>query len=397
MLRAIVAAATLFVASSATSTLFFVSGATATLFASSEPSAVAAEEAAKLPPPLRVATSPARMAPGGCSVLAEIHGDLNADKINDVVLVLEKRFGKPADDYPPRCLVLALKGKDNLYHRSAFSWSQLTPSNGGGASFGDPHLDISISNGTLIVHELIGDNDRTSTTRKFRFQPDGSFREIGLTVLNYKSSTAEGVERDENLNTGFVVVNPKPIVEEGADEPPLEKFYQLRCERSPIRDEDCSPYELQKWPTIPVSLVTKDSVKKGAAKWKGRADLSATLEGTYTEKYFFLRATVKDNQVTKGDRIILRGAEGTIVEPVATKRIRTADGYIEHRTYKGWEIQDSADVVDVHDGAFRYHVSIDVVDSDYGVGEHCIMSTADARGKHTGELVLGKETLLPRL
>ncbi len=342
------------------------------------------------PPPAKVGSSAARMAPRGWDVLQQVKGDLDGDGRSDIVFVLEKTE-RPDNTYPLRCLVLALKGKDNLYHRSGFSWSQLTPSNAGGASFGDPSLDISIKSGILIINELIGSNDRTSTTKKFRHEADGRFHLIGLTTLNYKSSEATGESRDENLLTGFVEVSPQAITRDDQAEVPLQKFYELRCAPTPVIDAT-KLSQIKKWPTISVQLCTKQCVQSGGNDWKGAADLSAILEGTYSPKEFFLRSTVRDQKLAAGDAVNLRGSNGAIIKPISSTRTITDNGYVELQVYAMKDLKAFAS----EDDEERRNISVEIVDFE-GTGKHCVMSTADAKHKHSGELLLTKPPLAEAL
>jgi hypothetical protein len=127
--------------------------------------------------------------PEGYDTLATTEGDLNKDKLNDIVLVLkakEEDTGEAGnadiDDLPDRLMVVLFKKGDGYIVAGRTSTSILCKNCGG--VFGDPFAGVSITNGVLKIEHYGGSAWRWGSTHKFRFQQN-SFYLIGETRISY--------------------------------------------------------------------------------------------------------------------------------------------------------------------------------------------------------------------
>ncbi|HEY5391770.1 MAG TPA: hypothetical protein VIJ57_06625 [Hanamia sp.] len=156
--------------------------------------------------------------PNGWEILKSTKGDLNSDKYNDFVLVLQHRDSvsliKNEDDYPdtvitqPRILVIAFfnnatKLYDLIEQSNSFILSYDNP------SMDDPFQNISIVNQILQIDFSIfynmGSWETSTNSYKFRFQ-DNKFKLIGADYNSTMRNTGERKDRSYNFLTKKVKV-----------------------------------------------------------------------------------------------------------------------------------------------------------------------------------------------
>ncbi len=163
--------------------------------------------------------------PEGFDTLATAAGDLNKDKIGDLVMVLgsvkensaELSF-EEIDSLPQRILVVLLKTASG-YQLAAKTQTAILCKDCGGV-FGDPFAGITVTSGVLTVEHYGGSAWRWGYTHKFRYQQN-SFYLIGETTVSYWNVSmcdelgefAATEFKDVNFLTGQYV--EKKVSEEG--------------------------------------------------------------------------------------------------------------------------------------------------------------------------------------
>ncbi|HEX7904318.1 MAG TPA: hypothetical protein VF487_10595 [Chitinophagaceae bacterium] len=127
--------------------------------------------------------------PAGYDTLAVAQGDLNKDKIDDYVLVLQSVNEKntdpsvvDTDSLPARILVVIFK-KANQYVLGVKTDKAIMCRYCGGV-FGEPFDYVIIEKGVLNIHHYGGSTWRWSETHKFRYQKN-EFYLIGETSYLY--------------------------------------------------------------------------------------------------------------------------------------------------------------------------------------------------------------------
>lgn len=111
-------------------------------------------------------------------------GDLNKDKIDDIVIALKHKDEDTfeMDEEPKRILLVILRSKGVLKVIGR-SENVLMCRNCGGV-FGDPFASIDITKGVLSIHHYGGSSWRWANTQKFRYQRSGVFL-IGSTTDSF--------------------------------------------------------------------------------------------------------------------------------------------------------------------------------------------------------------------
>lgn len=167
------------------------------------------------PKPLRVASIPTRadapvlFAPRGWKIEKRISGNLNADKLPDLALVLvENKPAKAANGDPTarqRALVVLLKeGKG--WHRVGFNGEVLPGTRDGGAFYGvvETPVDVTIKRGLVNINTEAGSRDVTTTTMRLRYEPkrQGVYL-IGLDSANRDRLNGDITSTSTNFLTGI--------------------------------------------------------------------------------------------------------------------------------------------------------------------------------------------------
>lgn len=159
--------------------------------------------------------------PKGYDTLATASGDLNKDKLADLVLVLRPDAEDATDgdaEAPDRILLILFRDADG-YRLTGRSDKVIMCKECGGI-FGDPFAGIVIAKGVLVIDHYGGSNWRWSYTHRFRYQ-QGDFYLVGQTSNSYWNvAMCEKLDdfagrkyKDENLITG--AYEQKEISEEG--------------------------------------------------------------------------------------------------------------------------------------------------------------------------------------
>ncbi len=151
--------------------------------------------------------------PTGWHFFDSTAGDLNKDKLADLVLVVERDAAEeenadseysPTVEGPPRVLLVLFQQKKGGYRRSVRA-DRLVMRNGEGGSLVDPWISLEVDRGSLVVGSYGGGWWRWRLDYRFRFQNDDWFL-IGATNLSYHSGTGEMESYDYNLLTGDVEI-----------------------------------------------------------------------------------------------------------------------------------------------------------------------------------------------
>lgn len=133
------------------------------------------------------------------SVLAEIYGDLDKDRMDEKVVV--KELDMEGENGKKRELTI-YKKKGNQWKVMVTSETAISESQAGGM-MGDPFQEIVIKKGILIISHSGGSSWKWNTTDKYRFQ-NNQFELIGVTSL-YGKLCEYWSDFDYNLSTGKVI------------------------------------------------------------------------------------------------------------------------------------------------------------------------------------------------
>lgn len=130
---------------------------------------------------------------------SKIEGDLNADGIADLALVIEEN--NTDQSAPQRLLLIAIGKEDNSYSLAVTADKAILRADEGGI-MGDPFVGLSIDRGSLLISHQGGSAWRWSNTYRFRYQNDGWYL-IGATEDWFHTQSSAGREyEDINLITG---------------------------------------------------------------------------------------------------------------------------------------------------------------------------------------------------
>lgn len=163
-------------------------------------------------------------------------GDLNKDKINDVVIALKHKDEDTfeMDEEPKRILLVMIRSKSG-FKVIGKSENALMCRNCGGV-FGDPFASIGIDKGVLYIHHYGGSAWRWAEVRKFRMQHNGIFLIGATSDLYWSIQACNGDEigdagrkyRDVNFVTG-----DEEIIER-TEECKLIKQVKQKIKRKPL-------------------------------------------------------------------------------------------------------------------------------------------------------------------
>ena len=138
-------------------------------------------------------------------IIGEARGDLNKDKLTDIVAVIEYTGEYNAGDEEliegqPRILFILFMKKEGTYKLSVQSANLILRSDEGGV-FGDPFVGVECSRGSIVVSFYGGSSWRWGYTYRFRFQNKAWYL-IGETDETQNINTDETKTIDTNYLTG---------------------------------------------------------------------------------------------------------------------------------------------------------------------------------------------------
>lgn len=158
--------------------------------------------------------------PEGYSIVDSTQGDLDKDKINELVIVYDtKEENEDALESIPRVLIIYKKGNNEW-----FVWKKSEDALYGsrdGGMMGDPFGAIEIKEGLLLINQNGGSSWKWGHTDKYRYQ-DGAFCLIGYSST-YGKNCEYWTTVDFNLLTGKMVVEKAYESCENDDEPKIYK------------------------------------------------------------------------------------------------------------------------------------------------------------------------------
>lgn len=147
--------------------------------------------------------------PPGWKIEEEVSGDLNGDGLPDFALKLvEDKPAREKDGVPTerqRALVLVLANQNGRLLRVAVTDTLLQCTNCGGAFYGmtQTPAGVKIEKGVLIVNQDHGSRELTTTTFRFRYEPEsGKFVLIGFDISSADRATGDTVSESTNYLTG---------------------------------------------------------------------------------------------------------------------------------------------------------------------------------------------------
>ncbi len=133
------------------------------------------------------------------SVLAEVYGDLDKDKIEEKVVVKELNeegeFGKKRE-------LSIFKRKGKQWNLMVTSKTAISESQAGGM-MGDPFEEIIIKKGILVISHSGGSSWKWNTTEKYRYQ-NNQFELIGYNSF-YGKLCEYWSDFDYNVSTGKII------------------------------------------------------------------------------------------------------------------------------------------------------------------------------------------------
>jgi len=186
--------------------------------------------------------------PENWQIIKKTEGDLNKDKLADVVIVIEQeKQNLPLEEVAPRALLIAFQKNNGSYELSIQSDKAILMANEGGI-FGDPLEEISVDKGSLLIKFYGGSNWRWQNIYRFRYQ-DNDWYLIGATFTDYHTISGDGIIEDYNLLTGKMkkitgkIVGPEAsrVKEEWFDKGLKEllnlKDFDVRSSEETIKEE----------------------------------------------------------------------------------------------------------------------------------------------------------------
>jgi hypothetical protein len=147
--------------------------------------------------------------PPGWKIEEKTSGDLNGDALPDFALKLvEDKPARDGDGVPTerqRALVIVLVNQSGKLSRAAVTDTLLQCTNCGGAFYGMTLTpsEVKIEKGVLVVSQDHGSREVTSTTFRFRYEPEsGRFVLIGFDIASADRATGDTVSESTNYLTG---------------------------------------------------------------------------------------------------------------------------------------------------------------------------------------------------
>lgn len=108
--------------------------------------------------------------PAGYEVRDAVRGDLNGDRIPDLVLVLQPKAAGSSDTPEPRPFMILL---GDSYHQLSLAVTNkdvILPADIGGTQ-GDPYVSTTIDNCSFTIQQYYGSRERTRTETTFCYVP----------------------------------------------------------------------------------------------------------------------------------------------------------------------------------------------------------------------------------
>ena len=190
--------------------------------------------------------------PKGWKKILTTNGDLNRDKLEDTVIVIEKEdkknikkndgFGPEELNLNPRILLVLFKQKDGTYILASKNDKGFIKSEGNddNPALMDTLDDIIIKNNVLkIVFNYFmsaGSWNTSSDTYIFRFQ-NNVFELIGYESDSYMRNTGEEEKVSINFSTNKVKSTTGGNMFEDAKDKPKDKWRNIKFEKKYILDE----------------------------------------------------------------------------------------------------------------------------------------------------------------
>jgi hypothetical protein len=338
------------------------------------------------------AKEPEGFAPDGWEVRIVEKGDLNGDKMDDVVIVMAKpEVMENGVLVKGRKHFLALAfGDGGQFKRTAFSDEAAMDTEEGG-SFGDPFDDLKIENGVVVIsHYGGGGANRWSVTERYRWRQN-RWMLIGKTygTINILDLDEEGNAIDTNLSTGFVKRTDANIFDQrGKRKPPKTgDYYEPQAITTNEAQKVDGLFEPSEWQGYVLKLNTKRQVIRGVQFWKGISDVSAALNAVRQGEDLFIRAEVTDDQFSEGDALRLVSEKGMVIAPKEIKTAPTLNGYKVEARYSmrdlaklALEVESSVGALDDFLGGdelvrdVSFFVAVEVIDVD-GKAKRAALST----------------------
>jgi hypothetical protein len=277
------------------------------------------------------AKAPEGFAPDGWEVRVVEKGDLNGDKIDDVVIVMTKpeiMENGVLVEGKKNFLALAF-GDGGQFKRTAFSDEAVLDTEEGGP-FGDPFEGLKIENGTVIIYHYGGGGQRWSSAERYRWSQN-RWMLIGKTygTINILDLDEEGDAKDTNLSTGFVKRTEANIFDQrGKKKPPKTgDYYELQAITTNEAQKIDGLFDPGEWQGYVLKLNAKRQIVRGVQFWKGISDLSAVLNAVRQGEDLIIRAEVTDDQFSEGDALRLVNKKGQVIGPKEIKTAPTPKGY----------------------------------------------------------------------
>lgn len=147
-------------------------------------------------------------APKGYTDIVNTKGDLDKDKIDELVIVYNTN---EEEDFGTIREIQIFKNKNNKWTLWHSSRGAILPSDHGGM-MGDPFEGLEVKNGTLKIYHFGGSRWKWNYSHTYRFQK-GDFYLIGATI-SYGANPEGFTTVDYNLSTGQIDYSAETLIED---------------------------------------------------------------------------------------------------------------------------------------------------------------------------------------
>jgi hypothetical protein len=333
-------------------------------------------------------------APDGWTVQVVKNGDLNGDGIDDAAIVIMKPEVMENDELKEvtkRFLVLAFGEGDQL-KRTALSDEAIW--DGDYMRGADAFSELSVDKGLVNIEHFGGATLRRGYTHCYEWRQN-RWMLIGRTynAFNVVLPDEENERIDTDLSTGFVTrIEPENI-----------EYYELQAVTTSEAQKIDGHLEPGEWQGYFLKLDAKRHVVKGVQFWKGKADVSATLNAVRQGEDLFIRAEVADDKFSEGDGLRLANGKGRLIAPKEIKTAPAPKGYnVEARysmkdlaklapedEYAGDSLErfwgDDAFMADV-----AFSAAVEIIDVD-GAARRATLSTRLSGGRSNASIRVYQE------